>query len=150
MPVICGGVVEKSGKYLLVQESKARCYGKWSLPAGHLDVGETVFEAAIREIKEETNCDVELTGICEITNQRRHDDIFVAFIFATKLLTDAVKPQAGEILEAKWFTYEEVVALGKQDQLRAPEWIIAALENYRDHKIMPLDYINITIKKEVQ
>ena len=81
MAIICGGVVEKDGKYLLVQESKAKCYGKWCLPAGHLDVGETLFEGAIREIKEETNCDVELTGICEIDNQRRQDDIFVSFVF---------------------------------------------------------------------
>lgn len=55
MAIICGGVVEKDGKYLLVQESKAKCYGKWCLPAGHLDIGETLFEGAIREIKEETN-----------------------------------------------------------------------------------------------
>ncbi len=148
MAIICGGVVEKDGKYLLVQESKAKCYGKWCLPAGHLDVGETLFEGAIREIKEETNCDVELTGICEIDNQRRQDDIFVSFVFATKLLTDTVKPQAGEILAAEWFTYEEAIALG--DQLRAPEWIISALTNYRDGKIMPLDFIDITTKKEVQ
>lgn len=148
MAVIVGGVVEKDGKYLLVQESKARCYGKWNLPAGHLDPGETVFEGAVREIKEETNCDVELTGICGIDNQRRHDDIFVAFIFATKILTDAVKPQEGEILEAKWFTYEEAVALG--DQLRAPEWIISALTNHRNGKILPLETINIYEKTEVQ
>lgn len=148
MPIICGGVIKKDGKYLLVQESKAKCYGKWSLPAGHLDIGETLFECAIREVKEETNCDVKLTGICEITNQRRHDDVFVAFIFATQLLTDSVKPQAGEILEAKWFTYEEAIALG--DQLRAPEWIISALTNHHNNKITPLELINITIKKEVQ
>ena len=74
--------------------------------------------------------------------------IFVSFVFATKLLTDTVKPQAGEILAAEWFTYEEAIALG--DQLRAPEWIISALTNYRDGKIMPLDFIDITTKKEVQ
>lgn len=148
MVIICGGIVEKDGKYLLVQESKAKCYGKWCLPAGHLEIGETLFEGAIREIKEETNCDVELIGICEIANQRRQDDVFIAFTFATKLLTDVVRPQKGEILATKWFTYAEAIALG--DQLRAPEWIISALTNYHEGKIIPLDFINTAMKKEAQ
>lgn len=140
MPIIVGGVVEKDGKYLLVQESKAKCYGKWSLPLGHLDDGETVFEGAIREIKEETNCDVELTGICSINN-RRHDGPIVHFVFATKLLSDDIKPQEGEILDVKWFTYEEVVAFG--DQLRVPELIINTITAHRDGKILPLELITI-------
>ncbi len=148
MPVIVGGIVEKEGKYLLVQESKAKCYGKWNLPAGHLDIGETIFAGAVREIKEETNCDVELTGICEITNQARHDDIFVAFIFSTKILTDTVKPQAGEILAAEWFTYEEIIAM--QNQLRAPEWIISALTKYHQCDIISMNIINTHERFEVQ
>jgi 8-oxo-dGTP pyrophosphatase MutT (NUDIX family) len=43
MPVIVGGVVEKDGKYLLVQEAQEKCRGKWNLPAGHLDPNETIF-----------------------------------------------------------------------------------------------------------
>lgn len=144
MAIIVGGVVEKDGKYLLVQESKQKCYGKWNLPAGHLDANEIISEGAVREIKEETNCDVELTGICSITSQRR-DEPSVYFVFATKLLTCDVKPQGGEILEAKWFTYEEALALG--DQLRAPEWIIHALTMHHDGKIMPLDAINVIKRK---
>lgn len=116
MPIIVGGVVEKDNKYLLVQESKASCYGKWNVPAGHLDPGESIFDGAKREIKEETNCDVELTGVCSIGNHLVPNDTFVAILFTTKLLTDSVKPQAGEILEAKWFTYEEIIAMS--DQLR--------------------------------
>ena len=37
MKVIVGGVIEKDGKYLLVQEAKETCYEKWNFPAGHLD-----------------------------------------------------------------------------------------------------------------
>lgn len=40
MKVIVGGIVEKDGKYLLVQEAQKKCYGKWNFPAGHLDFGE--------------------------------------------------------------------------------------------------------------
>ena len=140
MAIITGGVVEKDGKYLLVQEPKPSCYGKWNLPAGRLDADETVFEGAVREIKEETNCDVELTGICSITSRCR-DDPSMYIVFATNCLTDSVKPQEGEILEAKWFTYEEAFALG--DQLRVPEWIITALTAYRNGEVLPLETIRV-------
>lgn len=46
--VIVGGVVEKDGKFLLVQESKEKCRGKWNIPAGHLDPNETIFDGAKR------------------------------------------------------------------------------------------------------
>ena len=37
-------------------------YGDWSLPKGKLKDGESWEEAAVREVKEETGCDVEITG----------------------------------------------------------------------------------------
>ena len=54
MPVMVGGVIEKEGKFLLVQEAKENCKGKWNLPAGHLEINESIFEGAKREIFEET------------------------------------------------------------------------------------------------
>ena len=54
MKVIVGGIIEKEGKYLLVQEAKKKCYEKWNFPAGHLDFNESLEQGAIREIKEET------------------------------------------------------------------------------------------------
>lgn len=141
MPIIVGGVIKKDNKYLLVQESKPKCYGKWNIPAGHLDPGESIFDGAKREIKEETNCDVELTGVCNIGNHIVPNDTFVAIVFTTKLLTDTVKPQAGEILEAKWFTYEEIVAMS--DQLRLADWIISAIDFAR-RGAAPLDLVRFS------
>lgn len=51
MKVIVGGIIEKEGKYLLVQEAKKKCYEKWNFPAGHLDFNESLEQGAIREIK---------------------------------------------------------------------------------------------------
>lgn len=141
MPIIVGGVVEKDNKYLLVQESKPKCYGKWNIPAGHLEPGESIFDGAKREIKEETNCDVELTGVCGIGNHIVPHDTFAAIVFTTKLLTDAVKPQAGEILEAKWFSYNEILAM--KDQLRQADWIIGAIDFAR-RGAAPLDLIRLS------
>ena len=61
--VVAGGILEKDGKFLLVQESQKICKGKWCIPAGWLDETESLIDGAKREIFEETGCKVEITGI---------------------------------------------------------------------------------------
>jgi 8-oxo-dGTP diphosphatase len=53
----------QDGKILLVQRAVEPRKGLWSLPAGFLEADETVEECAIREVKEETDLNVELTGL---------------------------------------------------------------------------------------
>ena len=52
MNIVVGGIIEKDGKYLLIQEAKKMCYGKWNFPAGRLEFKESLKQGAIREIKE--------------------------------------------------------------------------------------------------
>ena len=66
MEIIVGGIIEKNGKFLLVQEAKEKCFGKWNIPAGHLELNETIMEGAKREIVEECGCNVEINGILKI------------------------------------------------------------------------------------
>ena len=64
-------LVEHEGKFLLGKRNKTNAFGKWMIPGGGVDFGETIEQAGVREIKEETNLDVELTRfIChkEIIN----------------------------------------------------------------------------------
>ena len=49
-----GVVVWRDDRVLLVRRAKAPNLGQWSLPGGGQEIGETVFEAAIREVAEET------------------------------------------------------------------------------------------------
>ena len=53
----CGVIVEHNGKILIVQQKKSGNYG---FPKGHILPNETEEECAIREVKEETNVDVEI------------------------------------------------------------------------------------------
>ena len=48
--VVAGGIIEKDGKYLLVQENQKICRGKWNIPAGGVDPNENVIDAAKREV----------------------------------------------------------------------------------------------------
>lgn len=141
MPIIVGGVLEKDGKYLLVQEAQEKCYGKWNLPAGHLDPNETIIEAAKREIKEESGLDVELTGVCQIGNRKPEDDVFVSVIFSTKVLGGDIKFDPNEILDVKWFSYEELLSM--KAQLRSENLILGAINNARSELVTPISIVEI-------
>ena len=141
MPIIVGGVLEKDGKYLLVQEAKEEYYGKWNLPAGRLDPNETIFEAAKREIKEESGLDVELTGVCQIGNIKLESDVFVSVIFSTKVLNGDIKFNPDEILGVKWFSYEEL--LSTKAQLRSDKFIIGAIDNVRNKLVTPISIVEM-------
>ena len=117
MKVIVGGVILKDGNILLVQEKKGKSYLKWNLPAGHLNPNESIIQGAIREIKEETGCDVELTGIATIANRLLEDNIFIEIIFTTKLLNESIKINSDEIMDVKWWNIEEVLS-NNDDKLK--------------------------------
>ena len=141
MPIIVGGVLEKDGKYLLVQGAREKWYGKQDLPAGHLGSNETIFEATKREIKEESGLDVELTGVCQIGNEKRKDGIFISIIFSTKVLSDNIKFNPNEILDVKWFSYEELLSM--KEQLRIEKMILGAIDNMRNQLIAPISIVEM-------
>ena len=141
MPIIVGGVLEKDGKYLLVQGAREKWYGKWDLPAGHLGSNETIFEATKREIKEESGLDVKLTGVCQIGNEKRKNEIFISIIFSTKVLSDNIKFNPSEILDVKWFSYEELLSI--KEQLRIEKMILGAIDNMRNQLIAPISIVEM-------
>jgi 8-oxo-dGTP pyrophosphatase MutT (NUDIX family) len=119
--VIAGCLIEQDGKYLLVQEKQPKVYGLWNLPAGHVDKGETIEAAAIREAREETGYEVELITKIGVY----HEDITrpIKHAFSAKIVSGELKFPDDEILDAKWFSVEEIAELSKKGALRAP-WIL--------------------------
>ena len=139
--IIVGGVIEKDGKFLLVQEAKERCRGMWNIPAGHLDPNETIFDGAKREIKEETGCNVELTGVLQIGNKVLESDTFVSVIFSTKLIEENIKYDPNEILDVKWFTYDELINM--KDELREYNWIINSITALIENKVADINLVKM-------
>lgn len=142
MKIVVGGVIEKDGKVLLVQEAKERCYGKWNLPAGTLEVGESILNGAIREIKEECGCDVDLTGVLSIVNEVTSERIFLAIVFSTELVAETIKFNRDEILDVKWFDIDEVLN-NMDDKLRDIKFVKHAILRTKNKEITSLDILNI-------
>lgn len=141
MKVIVGGIIEKEGKYLLVQEAKKKCYEKWNFPAGHLDFNESLEQGAIREIKEETGCDVKLDGVCYVANRILEDDLFVMIVFNAKLINENIEFDKEEILDVKWFDYDEIA--NKMESMLRGNYVRTAIINQNNNLVAPIDIVDI-------
>lgn len=103
----CGCIVIDEGKVLLVHHN---C-GHWGFPKGHVEGNETEFETAIREVKEETNIDVEITSDNRYTivyNPEEEIEKEVVYFIASKK-SDDLKNQESEVQEVEWVKLEDAV-----------------------------------------
>ncbi|MEU7950464.1 NUDIX domain-containing protein [Micromonospora chalcea] len=62
-------VTDEHGRILLQRRTDS---GNWSLPGGAMDIGETLQQCAVREVKEETGLDIEITGLLGIYTDPAH------------------------------------------------------------------------------
>jgi 8-oxo-dGTP pyrophosphatase MutT (NUDIX family) len=112
--MVAGVILCKEGKYLLVQEKKLSVYGKWNLPAGKIDKGFSIEETAVKEAKEETGYDVKLIrkiGVYQdrVDNPAKH-------VFLAEIVGGELKFPEDEILDAKWFSLQEIS--DRKDEMR--------------------------------
>ena len=140
--VVVGVIIEKDGKFLLVQEAKGEAYGRWNQPAGWLDMKEDIIAGAKREAFEETGLKIELLGVLGVYPLLKVTGGVlkypIKFIFAAKALDNNIKFDKKELLDAKWFSLEEIKDLG--ENLRDLD-IINEVEDYLGGKIYPLEVI---------
>ena len=69
VPAASAVVVDDQGRILL---HRRRDNEMWALPGGKMELGESLGECAIREVREETGFDIELTGIVGIYSDPKH------------------------------------------------------------------------------
>lgn len=69
-----GAVVLKGAEVLLVRRARPPRAGRWSIPGGAQELGETWAEAARREVLEEAGVDIAVTGLLDVIDAITHDD----------------------------------------------------------------------------
>ena len=68
-PVPCVGVVCLRGdEVLLIRRGQPPRLGEWSLPGGRIETGERTVDAALRELREETGVEAEITGLIDVVD----------------------------------------------------------------------------------
>lgn len=63
-----GTVCFKDEQVLLIRRGTPPLQGEWSLPGGRIELGEKATDAALRELKEETNVDARLIGLIDVVD----------------------------------------------------------------------------------
>ena len=126
-------------KFLLVEESKPGREGRFNLPGGHIEADETLFNTAIREAKEETGFEIELTGVVGIyqtiySHINVSGPVFSAKIVGGSPITTAEHPTL------KWVTRDELYEFAKNGKLftKYPPFAVA---HYVTRGAFPLDII---------
>ncbi|GER85810.1 hypothetical protein KTAU_44440 [Thermogemmatispora aurantia] len=105
-------VIEHEGQLLLGRREIEPGRGKWSFCSGYVDRGEELEEAALREVKEETNLSVELLDLLGLYSRKGSPHLLVAYRarpLAGSL--DGLSPQPGEVSELALFRPEAVPEL---------------------------------------
>ena len=96
----CGIIVFDKNKVLMVHHNG----GHYSFPKGHVEENETEYETALREVKEETNCEAKIVDGFRnvITYSPKPNTIKDVVFFVGVALTKEIKPQEEEVSKA-WF-----------------------------------------------
>jgi len=132
--VVCANLIEKEGKILLIQEAKKSCYGLWNFPAGKLDEGETIEQAALREGKEESGFNLKIEyfiGVYKHPADDSTDTMVEVNVFKSNIIDGELISPNDEIMDLRWFTADEIEKMLKDNQLRKP-FILEAVKNYEE------------------
>ena len=129
-------IVVENGKVLLVKRKYPPGKGKWGLPGGHVEYGETLTEAVIREIKEETNYEIETVRYlfpCTVIKKNSPEDVdppkyhYIIHVFEGKIIRGELKAST-DAEDAAWVDLEEAFKLDLTKSTRE------SLRRYLDSK----------------
>ena len=118
--VAVGGVVLDGERVLLVRRGQAPSVGRWSIPGGLVSLGESLEDAVVREIEEESGLRVRVVGLCGVIDRViRGDDGAVRYHYVIVdyvSLVDGGELRAGsDAAEARWVPVDQVTTYDVTD-----------------------------------
>ena len=141
--VTVAALIERERRFLLVEE---RIRGRLVLnqPAGHLEDGESLLDAVVRETLEETAWQFSpeaLLGIYQWRSPRGHTTLRIAFTGSVQG-HDAARALDPPIVTTHWFTREEIVR--QEARLRTP-LVLRCIDDYLAGRRLPLDALSTNL-----
>jgi 8-oxo-dGTP pyrophosphatase MutT (NUDIX family) len=134
-------MAERDGNFLLVKELvNGVCV--YNQPAGHLEPGESLLEAVVRETLEETQFEFTptgLQGIYRFVPESFSDTSYIRLLFRGTVGENLNGVLDKGIISAEWMSYEEIKACA--DQHRSP-LVLQCVEDYLYEPPCPLDLIS--------
>ena len=107
-----GGAVIRDGKLLMVRRASRRGRGNWQIPGGFVEQDETMEQAVVREVHEESGVTAEVVGVLGIRNRYDPDNGNSTYvILALRPVSGEPVPDNHEVDMAAYFSLEEIDAL---------------------------------------
>ena len=138
-----GGAVVRDGQLLLVRRASRHGRGNWQLPGGFIEPNETVEQAVVREVQEETGVLAEVEGVLGLRN--RYDPESgngVYIVLLLRQLGGTARADGREVDQAGFFTLDEIREL---NPLPPVNWEIAQRVLASDRRLLipkPLTNLN--------
>lgn len=140
--ITVAAIIEHNNKFLLVTDNTSKGL-KLNQPAGHVEADESIINATIREVKEETGLDFnpeKISGIY-LAKLDQHNS-YLRFCFSGSITGDIDNPKPTTdddgVIEAKWYSFEEIK--NNQDKIRSP-LVMQGLNDYLAGQEYPLSVL---------
>jgi len=142
-------IIEREGKFLMVKENSA---GRlvYNQPAGHVELNESLLDAAIRETLEETAWQVNLEQLLGIYQYTSPDNgvTYIRHCFIAKAIEPRTERDLDEgIFEAVWVSLEELEQ--RESQMRSP-LVLEVIRDYLKGVSHPLSLIIAPVQREIK
>lgn len=117
-PIPCVGVICLKGDHvLLIRRGRAPRKGEWSLPGGRIEPGERTRDAALRELREETGVEAEITGLVDVVDGLFPEAARRYVLIDYVARWTAGEPRAGDdAAEARFFPLGDIDRLGMWEE----------------------------------
>ncbi len=105
------GAVVRAGKVLYVRRNYEPNKGTWTLPGGYAEHTETLDEAVVRELREETGIEARVLGVVGVRSRWGEAGGAVLVIFRCELVAGEPQADDHEISAAEFFDAEQIATL---------------------------------------
>ncbi|MGB7816494.1 MAG: NUDIX hydrolase [Methylotenera sp.] len=133
-------IIEQNGKFLLVEENTDRG-NRFNQPAGHLEDGETLLQAVIRETMEESAYEFTPEALLGVYHWKHphNDTTYLRFAFIGKVGVNYPMQELDDgIVQAVWMDIDEI--RDKAGLMRSPQ-VLTCIEDYLAGKRYPLEAV---------
>lgn len=129
-------IQNSKGEFLIQKRTPNKNFfpNMWSQTGGGVDEGETTFQAALRECKEELGIDIDTKNMELIMSFKRKFDFVDVWLVKQDFDISSLVLQEEEVSDAKWATVDEIRELMKEGKLAK------SIEIYFDMFLELLDY----------